>query len=776
MVIEFNSKRELRRYGLLGSGRCSKIVVLFLAAMGLLLLNANAHGGVQALSAGNASTVSGSFPEKTSIFSLSTNSKSRIKSLGENYALLEVNRKSLGLLRTIKTGNQIIISILLAPGLEVSASVTRHEIYKKEAKTVLMTDAGPIDVQRPDLYFYRGQIDGKSTSWIELTVGRGYVIGTASYNRGIYRFGPLEKPSASINVPHISYSADSFDTSSWEERPFCALSEQNAAQFNIGGSGTDSGLNLENLSISDTEKPEDNASAVYDQVELALDGDYEMYTKFGNDEAAVFSYYASLINTINTIYHNDLNVDLAIAYQTVWTTTSGSYPYTLNNTSGLLTQMRDYWNSNNTGIVRDLAFLLSGKTVQGGIAYVNALCHNSYGYGLTQVYGTDNTTTWNGMWDVVATAHELGHSHGSIHTHCYSPPIDECYSAERADCYNGIVNCTKGTLMSYCHLCGGMFNIDLNFHSRVVTVIRNSVDSASCLTPASTPPTVTTNAPTNVGQTSATLNSTVNPNGANTTVYYDYGLAISYGSSITYGDIDSGTTDLSLPMDVSDLQSNTTYHFRVRAKNSGGTTYGSDVTFMTSTMPPTVTTAAISSITSDSASSGGDVTSDGGDPFTARGVCWSTSVDPTISGDTTTDGTGTGSFTSSITGLNPATTYHVRAYATNTAGTGYGADESFTASCVSDPYVVSKDGTCGGETSCYGAIQDAVDAACTGSVIKIAQGTYTGSITLDADKSLTLQGGWDPSYTPPQISNTTFIKAPKAIQGSLALQMVSITP
>ena len=189
---------------------------------------------------------------------------------------------------------------------------------------------------------------------------------------------------------------------------------------------------------------------------------------------------------------------------------------------------------------------------------------------------------------------------------------------------------------------------------------------------------------------------------------------------------------------------------------------------------PTVTTAAASAITSNSASSGGDVTSDGEDPVTARGVCWTTSANPTISNNITTDGTGTGSFTSSITGLSPLTTYHVRAYATNTAGTGYGADETFTTSCVLDPQV-SEDGTCGGETPCYGTIQGAVDAACTGSVIKISQGTYPGSISLNADKSLTLQGGWDSSYTT-QTSNTTFIKIPTAPQGSLRLQMVTIKP
>ncbi len=93
---------------------------------------------------------------------------------------------------------------------------------------------------------------------------------------------------------------------------------------------------------------------------------------------------------------------------------------------------------------------------------------------------------------------------------------------------------------------------------------------------------------------------------------------------------------------------------------------------------PTVTTTAISSIMATSGSSGGNVTSDGGAEVTARGVCWSISADPTTADDKTSDGTGTGSFTSSITGLSPNTTYHVRAYATNSEGTAYGDDVSFT--------------------------------------------------------------------------------------------------
>jgi hypothetical protein len=93
--------------------------------------------------------------------------------------------------------------------------------------------------------------------------------------------------------------------------------------------------------------------------------------------------------------------------------------------------------------------------------------------------------------------------------------------------------------------------------------------------------------------------------------------------------------------------------------------------------PPSVTTSSLSDIKFDKATSGGFVTDDGGDTIIARGVCWSTTVNPTIADSKTSDGSGMGSFSSNITGLNETTTYHLRAYATNSAGTAYGQDLEF---------------------------------------------------------------------------------------------------
>ena len=92
---------------------------------------------------------------------------------------------------------------------------------------------------------------------------------------------------------------------------------------------------------------------------------------------------------------------------------------------------------------------------------------------------------------------------------------------------------------------------------------------------------------------------------------------------------------------------------------------------------PSVITNDVTDITKTSAFGGGNVTSNGASAVTACGVCWSTSHNPTISNNKTTDGTGTGNFTSSITGLASNTTYYVRAYATNAIGTAYGDEKSF---------------------------------------------------------------------------------------------------
>jgi hypothetical protein len=128
------------------------------------------------------------------------------------------------------------------------------------------------------------------------------------------------------------------------------------------------------------------------------------------------------------------------------------------------------------------------------------------------------------------------------------------------------------------------------------------------------------------------------------------------------------------------LTPNTSYTYRVYAYNSAGNSiqYSNEVSVTTSSVP-VLTTTTVGSITTSTATSGGDIINDGGTPILSRGVVWSTSNNPTIALSTkTVDGSGSGNFSSNLTGLSPNTNYYVRAYATNANGTAYGNEVSFT--------------------------------------------------------------------------------------------------
>ncbi len=142
--------------------------------------------------------------------------------------------------------------------------------------------------------------------------------------------------------------------------------------------------------------------------------------------------------------------------------------------------------------------------------------------------------------------------------------------------------------------------------------------------------------------------------------------------------VSSGTGVGEFSCNLTGLTFNTTYYVRAYATNNKGTAYGNQITFKTLTTTPTVVTNAASNITATSATVGGNVTSDGGANVTARGICYSTSANPTIEGDKVASSSGIGEFECNITGLAFNTKYYARAYATNANGTVYGEEMTFT--------------------------------------------------------------------------------------------------
>jgi uncharacterized protein (TIGR02145 family) len=191
-------------------------------------------------------------------------------------------------------------------------------------------------------------------------------------------------------------------------------------------------------------------------------------------------------------------------------------------------------------------------------------------------------------------------------------------------------------------------------------------------------PTVITTVISNITATSATTGGNVTSNGGNIVSARGVCYATTQNPTTSSSTIPSGSGTGSFIINLNGLTPATTYYVRAYATNSAGTSYGEQRTFTTTAQAPSVTTTAISNITDSGATSGGNVTADGGTTVTARGVCYATTQNPTTTNSTVASGSGTGIFTSNLTNLAPETVYYVRAYATNSAGTSYGEQHTFT--------------------------------------------------------------------------------------------------
>ena len=191
---------------------------------------------------------------------------------------------------------------------------------------------------------------------------------------------------------------------------------------------------------------------------LAIDTDSEwLAQRFDDDTAAAMDWIEELMVVTNTIFEADLGLRLL---QGDTLLRVGNDPYEEDSSpasSAELQEFGTYWQDNKAGIERTHAALISGKSsaenTASGIAWVNTYCREQStggSYSVNQLFTAD----WIGVVSSARLfAHELGHNLGSVHTHCYDPPVDQCFNAE-SGCYSGPVSCPdggSGTLMSYCN-------------------------------------------------------------------------------------------------------------------------------------------------------------------------------------------------------------------------------------------------------------------------------------------------------------------------------------
>jgi hypothetical protein len=187
----------------------------------------------------------------------------------------------------------------------------------------------------------------------------------------------------------------------------------------------------------------------------------------------------------------------------------------------------------------------------------------------------------------------------------------------------------------------------------------------------------------NISSSTASITTNINTDGGNTITSRGIVWNTSINPTIALSTkTSSGTGTGTFSESITGLSASTVYYVRTYATNANGTVYGNEISITTTGITPSLTTTAASSTTINSFTTGGTISNDGGNLVTYRGVCWSTNANPTINDNRILSGTGTGTFTITLSNLNLATTYYVRSFATNSAGTAYGNERVVTTSSL----------------------------------------------------------------------------------------------
>lgn len=404
-------------------------------------------------------------------------------------------------MRSVGSGDSLRIEATPLEDFSQTAGLdlVRFEPLAPNAPVVVQTDSGPQRVHLQTPVYLRGSVDGMRGSLVALSVRpSGEVRGVVSGADGTWMLSRGVGSKDGLTSRRVRREAMK------RSRDFSCDVLSNPTPLRTGSTAPvpQAEQRSQRLPISYTAK-------------VAVELDYEFYQTFGDADAAIL-YALDLMAFTGVIGESELGMNVQVPYLQLWTTSFD--PYSGGN--GRLDQLRNRWNefgATNCGggdcssIGRSTVILLSSAPT-GGVAYSPALCdsyhslYNGYSYAYAgSIEGNFNIDAPTAVWDIVVTAHELGHNFGTGHTHCYSPPIDGCYASDPG-CYAGVPSYPAGcpgsaqgcgTIMSYCHLLsGGEANIALTYGAghpygntpdRVPTAMINRIaleaaDAPGCLT------------------------------------------------------------------------------------------------------------------------------------------------------------------------------------------------------------------------------------------------------------------------------------------------------
>lgn len=368
----------------------------------------------------------------------------------------------------------------------------RIEVFRAGAPIVVNRGTRRESLPAPDTAHFAGTVDGRDGSFAFLSVDAEETRGLVSDGAGLWQVGSTD------GTPEV-HLIDPNGPNGGGAAPWGCESEE--AIEPLGGSRIAAAqAAAEILTAAAAEAP-----AVY-VADVAVETDAEFHDLFETTDEAI-AYVGDLFAAMSAIYERDVGTILRVSHLSLWPEGPASDPWAATSTMAGLNEFMDAWRASHGDVGRTVAHFLSGKRTGGGVAYVGVLCSSYYGYGFTgSINGRFSVSDPWLFWDVMGVSHELGHNFGSGHTHCYSPPVDQCYNAQ-SGCYAGTTSVPSnggGTIMSYCHLrSGGYSNINLWFGRdglygddslRVPDLMRSRVESAWCLDTVAPAPAVTIDA------------------------------------------------------------------------------------------------------------------------------------------------------------------------------------------------------------------------------------------------------------------------------------------
>jgi len=389
--------------------------------------------------------------------------------------------EALHTLRNLRPNEETVLrGFPLAASVSADLALRRFDLFAPDARSV---EKGPGGVETiaavPDAAFFEGTVDGDPESRVFLSAFGASVRGFVQRGEETFAFEPRGR---------------------WEsETPEHVVRRLSRAQWTaLAGSWR---CDAERLAAPPSREAFRSASlADMGQpyvATLAVDTDFELFRQFPNSTAER-NYVSNALAAVSAIYWRDLKTRLVVGSLRVWT--SASDPWAATTSIDALYEVGSYWHANGSAVSRSTVLFLSGKNLGGGVAWISTICqgdtsdgsgHWAGGYAIVGnidqgVTNFHHPAPGSDVWDIDAIAHELGHNFGSDHTHCYSPPIDECYGKEPG-CYSGPnvdAGAGVGTIMSYCQLFGWS-EVSLKFHPRCVSEqLRPTIVNAASLDPA----------------------------------------------------------------------------------------------------------------------------------------------------------------------------------------------------------------------------------------------------------------------------------------------------